>query len=349
MIEIDGSIGEGGGQIVRTSLALAMCTGVGVRLHNVRARRGNPGLRPQHLAAVRAAASVCRAKVSGAILASRELVFEPEATRPGHYEVDVGTAGSTLLVLQTLLPALSLCSAPSEVLLHGGTHNPRAPTFEFVRDAFLPLIKRLGFRARIALERHGFFPRGGGAVRAWIEPLDQGVMLELLERGPIRACRAVALLASLPEHIGEREIGVLREKLGLAAESCRVENVAAHGAGNALHVRIDSANVTTLFAGFGARGVPAETVASRLALEVEQYLNGNVALDTHLADQVLLPLALAAGGRFSTLQPSAHTATNAAIIGKFLPLDYQASELGSGRWDVAMRVRAPARANVADA
>ena len=344
MIEIDGSIGEGGGQIVRTSLALAMCARVPVRLHNVRARRDNPGLRAQHLAAVRAAATICGANVSGATLASCELAFEPGPARPGRYEIDVGTAGSTLLVLQTLLPALSLCSTPSEILLRGGTHNPRAPTFEFVRDAYLPLIQRLGFRARIALEQHGFYPRGGGVVHAWIEPLQRGEPFELLERGPVRARSAVALLARLPEHIGQREIGVLRDRLGLAEESCRIENVTAHGAGNALHVRIDCARVTTLFAGFGARGVPAEQVASRLALEVEQYLNADVALDSHLADQILLPLALAAGGRFSTLQPSAHTATNATVIGKFLPLDYRANELGPGRWAIDLRVLAPAQA-----
>jgi RNA 3'-terminal phosphate cyclase (ATP) len=337
MIEIDSSLGEGGGQIVRTSLALAMCTGSAIKLHNIRARRRNPGLRAQHLAAVRAAAAICGAHVTGATIASHELSFEPGSVRAGRYEIDVGTAGSTMLVFQTIFPPLSLCSAPSEVLLRGGTHNPRAPTFEFVRDAYLPLLERLGFKAQVGLERHGFFPRGGGVVRASIEPYRRGAPLELRERGPMRACTAHALLSGLPEHIGQREIGVLRERLGLSESSCGVETVTADGAGNTLHVRIDCTHITTLFAGFGMRGVPAENVANDVASEVEQYLNANVALDSHLADQVLLPLALAAGGCFSTLQPSTHTESNAAVIRNFLPLNYEASDLGSRRWVIALR------------
>jgi RNA 3'-terminal phosphate cyclase (ATP) len=337
MIEIDASQGEGGGQIVRTSLALAMCTRVAIKLSNIRAHRSNPGLRAQHLAAVRAAASVCGAQVTGATTGSRELSFEPGSVNPGRYEIDVGTAGSTMLVLQTILPPLSLCSAPSQVLLRGGTHNPRAPTFEFVRDAYLPLLARLGFKAQISLERHGFFPRGGGVVRASIESFHRSAPIELSERGPVHARAAQVLLSGLPEHIGQREIGVLRERLGLSEGSCAVETVTAHGAGNALHVRIDCAHVTTVFAGFGMRGVPAEKVANRLASDVERYLNADVALDVQLADQVLLPLALSAGGCFSTLPPSAHTATNAAVMREFLPLDYEASELGSGRWILALR------------
>lgn len=337
MIEIDGSQGEGGGQIVRTSVALALCTGSAIKLHNIRAHRRNPGLRAQHIAAVRAAAAICGAHVTGATIAAHELSFEPGPVRAGHYDIDVGTAGSTLLVFETILPPLSLCSGPSEVVLRGGTHNPRAPTFEFVRDAYLPLLERLGFKAQITLERHGFFPRGGGVVRAHVEPFHRGTPLELRERGAVRACTAHALLSGLPAHIGQREIGVLRERLGLSESSCAIEAVTSHGAGNTLHVRIDCAHITTLFAGFGMRGVPAETVATDVASDVERYLNANVALDSHLADQVLLPLALAAGGCFSTLQPSAHTQTNAAVIRNFLPLNYEASELGSGRWVIALR------------
>jgi RNA 3'-terminal phosphate cyclase (ATP) len=340
MIEIDASMGEGGGQIVRTCLALAMCTGAPVTLHNVRARRGNPGLRAQHLAAVRAAAAICDARVSGATLGSRELSFVPGAVRPGRYEIDVGTAGSTMLVLQTVLPALSLRDAPSELVLRGGTHNPLAPTFEFIRDAYLPLIARLGMKARITLERHGFFPRGGGVVHASIEPLSRGAALELIERGPEHARAAEVLLARLPQHIGERELGVLRERLALPADACTIRTVDAHGAGNVVHVRLDCAHITTLFAGFGARGVPAETVAGHVASDVERYLAADVALDSHLADQLLLPLALTASGRFSTLQPSTHTQTNAQVIEQFLPVKYDAMDLGAGRWAIELIRRA---------
>jgi RNA 3'-terminal phosphate cyclase (ATP) len=330
-------MGEGGGQIVRTSLALAMCTGTAVTLHSIRAHRSNPGLRAQHLAAVKAAAAICAAQVAGATVASRVLSFQPGPIRPGRYEIDVGTAGSTMLVFQTIFPPLSLCRAPSEILLRGGTHNPRAPTFEFVRDAYLPLLARLGFNAHVTLERHGFFPKGGGIVRASIEALRHAGALELMERGSVRARAARVLLSQLPEHIAQREVAVLRERLDLPADSCVAETVAAHGMGNALHVRIDCTQVTTVFAGFGMRGVPAEKVAGDVVHEVQRYLDANVAVDRYLADQILLPLALAAGGRFSTLQPSAHTETNAAVIRKFLPLDYEASELEPARWSVTLR------------
>jgi RNA 3'-terminal phosphate cyclase (ATP) len=347
VIEIDGSMGEGGGQLLRTALTLAMCTGAPIRLRHLRARRARPGLRAQHLAAVHAAAAICGARVSGATLASGDLEFIPGAVRPGHYDIDVGTAGSTLLVLQTILLPLSFCGAPSSVVLRGGTHNPLAPTFEFVRDAWLPLIGQIGFRARLALERHGFIPHGGGVVRASIEPRCPGRVLDLMERGPVRRCSVQVLLSQLPEDIGRREVRTLCERLAVPEESCRIETVEASGPGNALHVRLDCAHLTTLFAGFGRRGVPAETVAGRTAEEVRRYIDADVALDRHLADQMLLPLALAAGGRFSTLPPSGHTTTNAAVIGMFLPAAYAAHEIGPRRWAVALRTNGPGAQAVA--
>ena len=343
MIEIDASMGEGGGQIVRTSLALAMCSGTAVSLHNIRAHRDNPGLRAQHLAAVRAAAAICTAQVAGDATASRALSFRPGPIRPGHYEIDVGTAGSTMLVFQTIFLPLALCSRPSEILLRGGTHNPRAPTFEFMRHAYLPLLERLGFKARLTLERHGFFPKGGGIVRASIEPFRDARALELMERGSIRTCTARAVLSQLPEHIAQRELGVLRERLHLPPESCVADVVDAHGTGNALSVRIDCTHVTTVFDGFGMRGVPAEKVAGDVADEVQQYLQANVAVDRYLADQIVLPLALAAGGRFSTLPPSGHTQTNAAVIQRFLPVDYEANEIAPRRWSLRLQPRATAQ------
>lgn len=332
MVEIDGSAGEGGGQIVRTALALAMLTGSAITIRDIRARRSNPGLRAQHLAAIRAAARICGASVDGATVASRQLRFAPGPVRPGRYEIDVGTAGSTLLVLQTILPALSFCTAGSEVLLQGGTHNPRAPTFEFIKDAYLPLLGRLGFSACVTLERRGFYPRGGGLLRASIRPFNRNPPLELTERGVVVSQTASALLSRLPKHIGQREIAVLRTRLDLPEAACSVETVAAPSAGNTVQVRIDSAHVSIVFCGFGTRGVPAETVATGVANQVEQYLRADVALDAYLADQLLVPLALAAGGKFTTLKPSGHTMTNAEVIKALLPIRIEARELGSERW-----------------
>lgn len=180
-------------------------------------------------------------------------------------------------------------------------------------------------------------PQGGGVIRARIAPRRPGAALELLERGALQRCSARVLLSRLPEEIGRREAATLRGRLGLPEDACRIETVTASGPGNALHVRVDCAHLTTLFVGFGARGVPAETVAGRVADEVQRYLDADVAVDPHLADQLLLPLALGAGGCFSTLAPSGHTVTNAAVIGLFLPAVYEAREFAPGRWALAMR------------
>jgi len=339
MIEIDGSAGEGGGQIVRTSLALAMCTGSPIAIRNIRARRGNPGLRAQHLAAVHAAAAICGARVDGATIASSLLRFEPGPVRAGRYEIDVGTAGSTLLVLQTILPALSYCDIASEVLLQGGTHNPRAPTFEFIRDAYLPLLRQIGFNAEVELQGYGFYPRGGGRIRASVEPIRHSKSLQLVERGPLKTSAASVVLSRLPSHIAEREINILRARLGLPESACSTATVAAPSAGNTVQVRIDCAHVSTVFCGFGMPGLPAETVAGRVADEVVRYLDADVALDIHLADQVLLPLSLAGGGRFSTLKPSGHTETNAAVIGSFFSIDYDKLDLGADRCLITLQRR----------
>ncbi len=324
---------------MRTALALAMCTGSPITIRDIRARRSNPGLRAQHLAAIHAAAAICGARADGATTASSLLRFEPGPVRAGHYEIDVGTAGSTLLVLQTILPPLSFCDTASEVLLHGGTHNPRAPTFEFVRDAYLPLIRRVGFSAEVELQRYGFYPRGGGQIRASVEPFRHGKNLELVERGPLKARAATVALSRLPAHIAERELSVLRARLGLSQSECSMATVTAPSAGNTLQVRVDCTHVSTVFCGFGMRGLPAETVAGRVADEVARYLRADIALDAYLADQALLPLSLAAGGRFSTLEPSGHTETNAEVIRNFLPISYERLNLGPDRCLITLQRR----------
>lgn len=338
MIEIDASVGEGGGQIVRTALTLAMCTGRAVTLRNIRARRSNPGLRAQHLAAVHAAARISSARVEGDKVGSSVLSLEPSGIHPGTYEIDVGTAGSTMLVFQTIFPALACCDAPSRVLLRGGTHNPRAPTFEFVRDAFLPVVARVGFNVQMTLERPGFYPKGGGIVHVTIEPRSAATELVLMERGAIRAITAHALLSRLPDHIAERELNVLQAKLGLRPNACVTEHAEALGPGNVLHVKVEAEHLESVFIGFGMRGVPAEKVAGDLAQEVRRYLDADVAVDPYLADQLLVPLALAAGGSFTTLPLSSHTRTNLSIIQRFIPVTAETDELAPDRWCLKLRV-----------
>jgi RNA 3'-terminal phosphate cyclase (ATP) len=324
MLTIDGSQGEGGGQLLRTSLALSLVTGEPFRIENVRARRAKPGLMRQHLAALSAAAEISRAEVTGASVGAREVTFRPGRARGGNYFFSVGTAGSATLVLQTVLPALMLAAEPSTLILEGGTHNPHSPPFEFVARAFLPLLRRMGPRVDAVLERPGFYPAGGGRIRVAISPVTTLRRIDLLERGEIRSFQGKAMVAALPVSIADREIRVLAEKLRWDRSRLRTETIRnSRGPGNAVIVEIESENLTEVFTAFGERGVRAETVAETVALETLEYLEAGVPVGAHLADQALLPLALAGGGSYRTLPPTLHTRTQADVLRSFLGSETQ--------------------------
>lgn len=215
MMHIDGSQGEGGGQVLRTSLALSLVTGRAFEITRIRAGRKRPGLGRQHLTAAQAAARVGAARADGLALGSQRLTFAPQTVNPGTYHFNVGTAGSATLVLQTVLPPLLLADGPSTLVLEGGTHNPHAPPFDFLQKAFLPLVGRMGPRVTVELSRRGFYPAGGGRFVAHIEPALKLTPIDLLECGTICQRRAIAIVESLPRHIAEREVEVLRTRLGL--------------------------------------------------------------------------------------------------------------------------------------
>jgi RNA 3'-terminal phosphate cyclase (ATP) len=319
MLTIDGSEGEGGGQILRTSLALALVTRTPVRLINIRKRRSKPGLLRQHLTAVRAAAQIGAADVTGAELLSTEVTFRPTAILPGEHTFAIGTAGSTTLVLQTVLPALLLASGPSRLVLEGGTHNPLAPPFEHLAHAFLPLVERQGPRARATLEIAGFYPAGGGRLVCDVTPAASLAPLHLLERGDVRRITGIATVANLPASIGVREAAAAREILGGDERAFRPEILRdAPGPGNVMTVTVESEHVTEVFTAFGERAVRAEIVGERAAKEAKAYLDANVPVGEHLADQLLLPLALAGRGSFRTVAPSTHTTTHADLLRKIL-------------------------------
>jgi RNA 3'-terminal phosphate cyclase (ATP) len=317
-ITIDGSEGEGGGQILRTALALSLVTGRPFRIEGIRAGRKKPGLLRQHLTAVYAAVDVSGARVSGAELGSLTLTFEPSRVRGGEYRLAVGTAGSATLVLQTVLPALLTARESSQLTLEGGTHNPNAPPFDFLATAFLPILRRMGASVDVRLETHGFYPAGGGRFTATIEPCAKLRRLSLLDRGDTRV-HARALVASLPENIARRELSVVRERLGLDRSVCRAEVTdTSIGPGNVLMIAVDGDLVSELVTGFGVKGVTAEKVASEACDEVEALLTAGVPVGIHLADQLLMPMALAGGGSFRSLKPTGHTITNAGVIRRFL-------------------------------
>lgn len=335
MITIDGSSGEGGGQILRTSLALSLVTGKPFRIDHIRAGRKNPGLLRQHLTAVNAATGISRAEVTGASIGSKELTFAPGSVEPGEYAFAVGTAGSTTLVLQTVLPALLTANGASRVTLEGGTHNPFAPPFDFLARSFLPLVNRMGPTVSAKLEQPGFYPAGGGKFSVSIEPASRLKRLDLSERGEIIGRRAVAIVANLPRSVAERELEVIARKMSWPKEGLRAESVAnSRGPGNVVMIEIESRNVTEVFTGFGERGVRAEAVADRAVKEARRYLAADVAAGEYLADQLLIPMGMAGGGSFTTLPLSRHSTTNIAVIGKFLDAGISIEQTGERIWSV---------------
>lgn len=329
-IIIDGSRGEGGGQVLRTALALSAVTGRPFAIERIRARRERPGLQRQHLTAVEAVAALCRAEVEGASLGSGTLLFRPREVVPGEYHFAVGTAGSACLVLQAVLPPLLTAAAPSALTVDGGTHNPMAPPFDFLARAFLPLVGRMGPRVSASLERPGFYPAGGGRFTVRVDPAPRLSRLELFERGPVVRRRGRVLLSRLPRHVAEREVRALVERLGWEATAFDVDVVEAAGPGNAVSLEVGSAHVTEVFSGIGERGVPAERVAATAADEALAYLGAGVPVWTHLADQVLLPMALAGGGAFRTGPVTRHFTTNAEVIGWFLEAPIRTREEPGG-------------------
>jgi RNA 3'-terminal phosphate cyclase (ATP) len=339
MLTLDGALGEGGGQILRTALALSLVTGAPFRIVRLRARRARPGLRPQHLVCVQAAAAVGEALVSGAAVGAEAIDFTPRGLRPGEYRLDIGSAGSTALVAQTLLPALAVAGAPSRLVLTGGTHNPLAPPFEFLERAFLPVLRRLGLTVAARLERPGYYPRGGGTVTVEIETPGALAPLSLHERGPLLRAEATATVADLPRHIAERELAVLGRELGWGPSRLRVRSEPpGSGPGNVILVELGFAHASEVIAAFGRRGTPAEAVAAEAVAEVRACLARDVPVGTHLADQLLPYLALA-GGSFTTGPPSTHTTTNADVVDRFLPGAVRLREAGGGRWRAEGRAR----------
>jgi RNA 3'-terminal phosphate cyclase (ATP) len=336
MIEIDGSLGEGGGQILRTSLALSLVTGKAFHLRNVRARRPKPGLQPQHLMSVRAAATIGEAAVRGAALKSQELVFEPGPVSAGRYHFAIGTAGATGLVLHTVYLPLALCGeGRSELVLEGGTHVSTSPCFHFLDSTWRAYLEAIGLSIKLKMVRPGFYPRGGGMVEVQIQPARKVRGLKLLERGPVTKVTGLSAVASLAEEIGKRQARRVTNRLrSLGLPVTIREESWPSGPGTVLALQLDTPPAPTLFFGLGARGKPAERVADEAADQAIAYWNAApAAVDSHSADQIVLPLALAEGpSQFSVACVTQHLLTNIAVIQHFLErrITCSASEGASG-------------------
>lgn len=326
MITIDGSMGEGGGQVLRSALGLSLLTQKPFRIEQIRANRRQPGLRRQHCTAVRAAAQVGGIALDGVEVGTSELSFEPQGVFHGNHHFDVGTAGSATLVLQTILMPLLASAGESRITIEGGTHNPLAPCFDFIERVFLPLLGRMGVVLEVELERHGFYPRGGGRFRVQLVGGRAWNRLDLLERGGVRSRAARVLLARLPEHIGRRELKVVERNP--AWQNTRLVEPDSLGPGNAVMLDVDSEHVSEMFTSCGERGVRAEVVAERALEEAERYLELGVPVGEHLADQLLLPMAVAGGGSFRTGPLSLHTTTNMDVIREFLDVEFSVEAKG---------------------
>lgn len=317
MIVIDGSEGEGGGQVVRNALALSLVTGQPFRIDNVRGRRSKPGLMRQHVTAIEAACGVGAASCDGATVGSSQIEFRPGRVQAGEYRFAVGTAGSTGLVLQTILPPLVLADAPSRVVLEGGTHNMLAPPFEFIARCFLPLVARMGPQVTARLVRHGFYPAGGGRIEVDIVPAPL-TPVELVHRGELRRVSARAVIAALQDDIAERELASAKAGLDWAQEAFAVDRLPdAVGPGNILLLEAEFEHVTEIASGFGKLGVAAQHIGKTTAARMAGYLGGQAFAGPYLADQLLLPMALASGGCLTSVKPSQHAITAADIIERF--------------------------------
>lgn len=318
VLDIDGTLGEGGGQLLRGALALALATGRAIEVRGIRARRARPGLMRQHLTAVRAAQVLGAAEVAGAELGATTLRFAPTTLVGGAHTLDVGSAGSTMLVLQAVLPALAARGVAATLTLIGGTHNPLAPTAEFVQGALLPVLARIGWRVELALERHGFAPAGGGRVVARVMPGGPATPLALHTRGARTGEALDAVVAHCPGAIAVRELAAARARLSWGPEVGRITQVAdAACPGNVLIARARFAEVTEVVTGLGARGVRAEQVAGRVADALLAYLAHTAPVSEHLCDQLLVPLALGAGGAFTATTWSPHAEAQRALLARF--------------------------------
>lgn len=335
MILIDGSKGEGGGQVLRTALGLSLVTGRSFQIANIRGKRKKSGLLRQHLTAVLAAAEIGGAVVRGAEIKSDTLQFEPGIIKAGNYHFAIGTAGSCTLVFQAVMPALLKAGGVSSITLEGGTHNPFAPSFDYLDVTFFPVLRKMGVKIEAELIRPGFYPAGGGKVRITMEAPDKlsPVCFEQLEG--VR-CRAKAVCAGLPSHIGVRELATIKKKLKLSEQETELIRYSEYGPGNVVSIFVESDQFTETFVGFGQKNVRAERVPGRIVGQVREYLEVGVLVGPYLADQLLIPLALAGEGQFLTCKPTGHMLTNIEVIHQFFEVGIMVSQLDEKVWRVAL-------------
>jgi len=332
MLAIDGSFGEGGGQILRTSLSLAALTGREVTIENIRAGRENPGLRPQHLTGALAVAEICDAQITGAEVDSTKVIFRPGKIKPGSYFFDVSriraSAGSVNLILQTVLWPLAFQDEPSRIVIKGGTHVPFAPSSDYIENTFLPTVARMGLVCRHRMVKAGYYPIGGGEVRLEINPVKELSPISLVDRSEPVRIEAISAVSGLPSSIADRQLDAGQSRLkaiGIQAVGATAE-YPSPGKGTTFFISASSGNARAGFQSLGELRKRAEQVAEDACNDLEDYLDTSAAIDEHLADQLIIPMALAGGqSKLSTCRISQHLLTNIAVVERFLDVHFHVS------------------------
>jgi RNA 3'-terminal phosphate cyclase (ATP) len=342
MVTIDGSFGEGGGQMIRTSLSLSALINIPFRIVNVRRNRPKPGLRAQHLAAVRAMKEISHAEVDGDFINSTELVFKPRQISGGAYAFDIRTAGATSLVLQTLIPPLIFAGTESRIVLSGGTHVPISPPFHFIQKTFLPLLAEFGVRVHASIDAYGFYPRGGGRIEADILPILHKPLHvpPFPEEKTIWAVQGVSAVANLPLSIAERQKAAAMEVLGKIDIPVHIDTASVHSPGTGTFIFLGAQGIPCRagFSSIGIRGKRAEAVGAEAASTFMDYYRRDGCIDPHLADQIVLYMALADGeSSFTTMEVSDHLRTNLHVIQLFTGARYSVEETAGAPGKVTVR------------
>lgn len=340
-LQLDGAQGEGGGQVLRTALTLSILTKQPIEIVNIRAKRKKPGLLRQHLTSVLAAQAICGATTEGVELGAGRIRFSPGEVVPGDYHFAIGTAGSTVLVCQTILPVLALANASSSVTFEGGTHNGMSPSLCFLEQSYLPLLHKIGIECQIERSALGFYPAGGGKWKINIKPTKDLSRIELAEAASNFAvapenCRLHALVSQLPPSIGEREIATARAILNWSASKGAVTEVDSLGPGNSFQLKINSKTHTSVFEVVGEFGVSGERVAKRCAGRVRKFIHSQAAVEEQLADQLLIPMVLAGSGSYTTTKPTLHTTTNIEVIRQFVDINITMEKHNEVCWKISV-------------